>query len=469
MWENETVVLVTSLKKRILGGREKVRFERIDADNAIPGFIKRLFRDRVSLYLVKESPLALQATPHFDLDISELNTIKDHSNAVLYNAATFFEKEIESLLQEALVLRLDYLIKPVSTMKKKIFTDGDHHALVQIEDRLEPFKKTMPYGDMLIQSCQANGLTSLDLSGYQSLVDAILRKLAGIDPVSWLMRDFTILTDFLSESKGEEVSRLDGMLLKDFMMDRQQAGFAKAVGVEVKLGRNEFNSADLTVTLKRYQELRSEFSNTVEQQPVQPVEVVGTEASIEPLSLDVPTPAAESPALVHKEKSLPVEPVEEEVIELADDWDLDETTTPVPEPLSKETVEEISTTETAPPVATEEKTPKGMRIIRREQSEEEAAAPVPEAQKSKRPELDLRSLIDTRTEKSFVKKLFGGDRDAYDSLLDKLNDAESWRVAKILIDNELFKRDVDPFSREAIKLVDLVYGRYYPEENAGGQ
>jgi len=259
------------------------------------------------------------------------------------------------------------------------------------------------------------------------------------------------------------------MLLKDFMMDRQQAGFAKAVGVEVKLGRNEFNSADLTVTLKRYQELRSEFSNTVEQQPVQPVEVVGTEASIEPLSLDVPTPAAESPALVHKEKSLPVEPVEEEVIELADDWDLDETTTPVPEPLSKETVEEISTTETAPPVATEEKTPKGMRIIRREQSEEEAAAPVPEAQKSKRPELDLRSLIDTRTEKSFVKKLFGGDRDAYDSLLDKLNDAESWRVAKILIDNELFKRDVDPFSREAIKLVDLVYGRYYPEENAGGQ
>jgi len=469
MWENETVVLVTSLKKRILGGREKVRFERIDADNAIPGFIKRLFRDRVSLYLVKESPLALQATPHFDLDISELNTIKDHSNAVLYNAATFFEKEIESLLQEALVLRLDYLIKPVSTMKKKIFTDGDHHALVQIEDRLEPFKKTMPYGDMLIQSCQANGLTSLDLSGYQSLVDAILRKLAGIDPVSWLMRDFTILTDFLSESKGEEVSRLDGMLLKDFMMDRQQAGFAKAVGVEVKLGRNEFNSADLTVTLKRYQELRSEFSNTVEQQPVQPVEMVGTEASIEPLSLDVPTPAAESPALVHKEKSLPVEPVEEEVIELADDWDLDETTTPVPEPLSKETVEEISTTETAPPVATEEKTPKGMRIIRREQSEEEAAAPVPEAQKSKRPELDLRSLIDTRTEKSFVKKLFGGDRDAYDSLLDKLNDAESWRVAKILIDNELFKRDVDPFSREAIKLVDLVYGRYYPEENAGGQ
>jgi hypothetical protein len=80
----------------------------------------------------------------------------------------------------------------------------------------------------------------------------------------------------------------------------------------------------------------------------------------------------------------------------------------------------------------------------------------------------FRELIDEKTEKVFIKKLFGGDGDAYGKLIQKLDESESWRVAKILIDNELFKRDVDPFSREAIKLVDLIYSRYYPEEGVGG-
>ena len=106
-----------------------------------------------------------------------------------------------------------------------------------------------------------------------------------------------------------------------------------------------------------------------------------------------------------------------------------------------------------------------MRIIRREKDEQPVEA------KENKDESDLKglqSLVDERTEKLFIKKLFNGDNEAYNSLFEKLNEAESWRVAKILIDNELFKRDVDPFSREAIKLVDLVYSRYYPEEGIGG-
>ena len=81
----------------------------------------------------------------------------------------------------------------------------------------------------------------------------------------------------------------------------------------------------------------------------------------------------------------------------------------------------------------------------------------------------LHGYIDTKTEKGFIKKLFGGDSPAYQNLISQLNTSDSWREAKILIDNELFKRDVDPFSREAIKLVDLVYGLFYPEESVGGK
>ena len=119
--------------------------------------------------------------------------------------------------------------------------------------------------------------------------------------------------------------------------------------------------------------------------------------------------------------------------------------------------------------------PKPMRIIRREKKEEDTE----EAEKEEKvlaeslepsnAKSGLKTYIDDKTESVFVKKLFGGDKDAYNNLVDKLEEAESWRVAKILIDNELFKRDVDPFSREAIKLVDTIYTRYYPEEGVGGK
>jgi len=104
-----------------------------------------------------------------------------------------------------------------------------------------------------------------------------------------------------------------------------------------------------------------------------------------------------------------------------------------------------------------------MRIIRREAKEEQQTEEVAEKKN-----VSIRDFLDKKSEKNFVKKLFGGNQEAFDKLIERLDEAESWRVAKILIDNELFKRDVDPFSREAIKLVDMVYGLYYPEEGIGG-
>jgi hypothetical protein len=174
------------------------------------------------------------------------------------------------------------------------------------------------------------------------------------------------------------------------------------------------------------------------------------------------------------------EPAEEPKPVLEESWDLDAVLgeeTPLIEPEPEKAV-------SAPPEE-KSKIKKPMRIIRREQKEEEEEEERIEAEalesleaeliSDKNVQIDpgsrsgLKELIDEKTEKVFVKKLFGGDSESYGKLMLKLEDAESWRVAKILIDNELFKRDVDPFSREAIKLVDLVYSRYYPEEGIGGK
>ncbi len=441
MWENETIVLLTSLKKRILGGREQVRFAKISADDALPNFIKTLFKKRVENLIDKESPFSVNSTPHFALSQSNIERLQSRFLDVLLEAASFQDKEIEEILREALVTRLDYLVKPVDTMRRTLFEKRTEVDLSTMDSILDPFKKHLPYAEELLKECRGQGKSSLNREEYGKVASNLLHRLTEKDPVKVVLQDFTVLTEFLSETKGEEVTKIEGSMIQDFLAGRNLWGFRKAVEVEMKLGREDFDSAGMEVTLKRYLELKEGFSQSEEKNIVE-------ESVIEPE--------------IEESKVEEVKPLAG-----TDDWDLEEV-------LGEETFT-LGVEEEKKPLAEKPKQkPKPMRIIRREQKKEEKETETLEPDKAS-PEVrtqrkeGLRSLINGKTEKLFIKKLFGGNAEAYDDLLDKLDEAESWRVAKILIDNELFKRDVDPFSREAIKMVDLVYSRYYPEEGVGGE
>ena len=446
MWENETVVLLTSLKKRILGGKEQVRFTKIAEDGALPTFIKALFKKRIENFIDKESPVSVKSTPHFALSEKDIERLRTTSLDVLLKAAFFKSQEVEEILREALVTRLDYLVKPVDTMRKILFEERTEVDLPTMDSILDPFKKHLPYAEELLRECHRQGKSALRREEYGSISSDLLHRLTEKDPVKVVLQDFTVLVEFLSETKGEEVTKIEGSMILDFLADRSLWGFRKAVEVEMKLGKADFDSVGLEVTLKRYLELKEGFSQTEEK--------------------DIPESVTKTK--IEENKTEPVQPLTGTTTE---DWDLEEV-------LGEETFT-LGVEEEKEPLVEEkpQQKPKPMRIIRREQKKEaeteEIETPtVDEAysdEKTASPKGGLRSLINGKTEKQFIKKLFDGDADAYHALLDKLDEAESWRVAKILIDNELFKRDVDPFSREAIKMVDLVYSRYYPEEGVGGK
>jgi hypothetical protein len=459
MWENETVVLVVSLKKRIMGGAEKVRFGRISADNAIPPFIKILFKNRVEEYLIQESPLTFRSTPHFDIKPEDVEGLKTQILDVFREAAFFKQDEVEELLREALVMRLDYLVKPVSTMNRLLFEKKTEILIADLEKTVNPFTKVLPYAEQLIKESRRLGYTEIEKDEYRKLAGDVVKKMAGVEPLKLVLHDFSVLTDFLSETKGEEIARVEGGVIREFLEDRLLTPFRRALEVEMKLGKEDFDAADLEMTLKRYIELRLAFD----------------QAEV-PLTQDKKKKeetVAQTEGIVSDLKEVRAEAESKQTID--ESWDLDSV-------LGEETpLLETESAKEEPAVEEKPKSKKPMRIIRRDQKEEEETLLESEPLESLEAELvpekkspfgklgGFRELIDEKTEKVFVKKLFNGDGDAYSKLLQKLDEAESWRVAKILIDNELFKRDVDPFSREAIKLVDLIYSRYYPEEGVGGK
>jgi hypothetical protein len=478
MWENETIVLVVSFKKRILGGKERVRFDKISIDNAIPPFIKTLFQKRVEKYLISESPFSVKASPHFDLQPEDVENLRGRFVEVLREVACFHEKEVEEILREALVLRLDYVIKPADTMRKILFEERPSVGIRDIEEKLEPFSKLLPYAEQLIGECKRLGYKTIEQDEYGNLIAEVLQRTTKEDPIKTVMRDFSVATDFLSETKGEEINRIDGGVLQEFLADRNLWGFRRAVEVEMKLGKEDFDGPEFEMTFKRYQELREAFlknglhpkSEPEKQVILKEIRKPEPELTFEENTIDQESDSFESISL-DDEKTPPGR--ESKTAGKQELWDLDEVMAPEGPILELEDIKE----KTPSPVEEKAKTQKSMRIIRREQKEEEPAdevmesiqnEPGPEKTEFKVKRSGLKNLIDEKTEKVFIKKLFDGDALSYENLLGKLDEAESWRVAKILIDNELFKRDVDPFSREAIKLVDLIYSRYYPEEGIGG-
>jgi len=450
MWENETVVLVTSLKKRILDSKERIRFQDISADDGVPTFVKTLFKNRVETYIKKESPLTIQSTPHFDLKPDDLGNLKSRFLDVFREAAVFDDKEVEAVLKEALVLRMNYLVKPSDTMRRVLFENRDSVKLSDVDGILMSFKQELPYAGDVTNECQKLGKTSITAEDFSQIVTDVLHRSTAEDPVKVVVRDVSALTEFLSETKGEEITRVEGNVLRDFFADRNLWGFRRALDVEMKLGRDDFTVADLEVTLKRYLELKEEFSKDIDDDRAR-------------LKDEVKSEREEKKEV--EEESQDTTQTKEETFSLEEEkLDLDEVLNEGSSPQETEDVALKSETEEEPK--------KPMRIIRRtqkkEDSKEEAHGEGPVKVQAAAEKKGLREFIDTKSEKVFVKKLFGGDNAEYEQLINKLDEAESWRVAKILIDNELFKRDVDPFSREAIKLVDLVYGLYYPEEGVGG-
>ena len=509
MWENETIVLITSLKKRILGGEEKVRYARIAADNAIPPFIKSIFQSRVELYLVREEPMKVQPTAHFDLDPGDLESVKSRLLEVFRDSASFLKAEVEEILRYALVLRLEYLVKPVDTMRRVLFEDNRSVNSSDMELRLEPFFKLLPYAEMLHKECQRLSYTSIEQDEYSKLMVDMVQQVVQDNPIKIVLHDFSVLTDFLSETKGEEVIRVEGQVIQEFLADRNLWGFKRAFDVECKLGKKDFNNADLEMTLKRYEELKAEFGAetpspreivppVTEKKPESRVSILPDDFQLEEtigeatddLVMDSATQEAEngwdlndviSEEPVDQGDALDLDvPTEETDVELegedfsaedASEFLVDEPEARVEEDIAEELPDSEEIEEK--PVVEEAGKPKNqMRIIRRDHPEEAAQKEeIPEKKEESKTvssSFILKEMIDGKTEKIFIKKLFDGDKDSYEKLINQLEDAESWRVAKILIDNELFKRDVDPFSREAIKLVDLVYSRYYPEEGIGG-
>ena len=85
------------------------------------------------------------------------------------------------------------------------------------------------------------------------------------------------------------------------------------------------------------------------------------------------------------------------------------------------------------------------------------------------PLADLNPLIQGRTRKKIVKKLFKKKEDEFNSFINLVNQHSTWKDASVIIDEEFYERGINPYSKEAIIFSDLIYIRFFPKDKYVGE
>lgn len=89
-----------------------------------------------------------------------------------------------------------------------------------------------------------------------------------------------------------------------------------------------------------------------------------------------------------------------------------------------------------------------------EQTAEPGPAPAPQGLP------DLASLIGSKRRNTFIRKIFGKDRESYDRLIKELNGLSSWRAASARLTEFYTAGNLDPFSDVVVEFTDIVQSRF---------
>jgi len=106
-------------------------------------------------------------------------------------------------------------------------------------------------------------------------------------------------------------------------------------------------------------------------------------------------------------------------------------------------------------------------IFRRDEEEtnEPVTGSLKEISNRRRKNMTALHELFSETEKTkLVKKVFNRDPELYTNFLKRLETRQTWQEAHQMMEEELYRQQVDLYSKEARILTDKVYRIFFPED-----
>jgi hypothetical protein len=410
MLENVVDILIKKVRDQVITDKnmEEIPLAYLMTRD-IPESVKHFFDQEVELW-IREEEQKFSSSDRFDYDMPEVRMLIDQIFDFLKQNARFHINKFNQLLERAVKLEMNYLIAPQRTLSQFIFKDNAIVSTIEVYDTLKYFFRYQYYKDAISDYFNSKYLHQISQDQFAELIAKIDENVFKENRYETSLKTIKTITGFLREASDTEVETLDVDVLQAVFKDR-----------------------NLTSYLGLVEQLRE---NHIEKINLNDLETILQTESIDSL---IKEEAEEVPAVPGEETQLRIQQIQ----------DIEE---------SKPTVEEEEEEEEVKVAAKQ-----GGNVAA------EMADFVASQIKSDKPLEDLNNLITGRNRKKVIKKLFKRKEDQFKNFINALNQQTAWKDASVIIDEEFYERGINPYSKEAIMLSDIIYLRFFPKDKYVGE
>jgi len=419
--ENEKRLLAGVLKERLIKGKNTIIYKEL-LEQELPTFLRNYLQSRVQKYFHTDEPIQFKNSKRYDFNYERIRKLKDELNNAFEEATIFTKEEIVEIIHRTIGLQFDLLVNPNETLDKILFKNKSERTQSDILTILSGLIDNRKFIHQLIQKVKEFDQFHIIQDDFHKILNKTHDEVYQTQFIDAFLSDVRAFLDFLSLIKGNEEKSINKEIIKLLLKERNLDDYYEA------FNSNNYDSDwieihDVAKLLNRFfdkQVIVDVNDDNLEDDQIQDflvsvsgIEGVGVKQS-------------------EQDKDIDQQSLDNEV------------------KFSKRASDERKHY----PIIEAYTEPQDF-IIHRDMIEHQ-------------PEIHLVSLeylIDEKSKKLIQKKIFKKDEEAYENFVERLEKIDNWKKAKQIIDDELMLRYIQPFSREALILGDLIFNRYFPKKN----
>ena len=498
-WEQEKEKLTLALTERLLRGREGMVFSELK--NA-PIFLARgignvgeivlaLLRQQARQIIRQEKPLVLQSKRRFELDDNDIRGQLRRLRDLLAERLVFDKNELQAAITFAVRLQFDLLTKPHAALEQLIYSRSPRRRKADVAVILDGLDEKQPF----VASVKNLLMESPDGPHTKEEFAALCHRAeSGVQPIPAVIADLQAYQQFCASLGPASSARIDRQTVLRMLHERglhelaenalpelaQQQWWAVtdiAPVLEHALAQPSLPIEPVTAPPVTEFELSRVLQDAAIQidnllagaarkendTPEQRPEEAQTSLNLTDAS-DATFAASPIPSNGKDDGAAAAAPVETQIEATpAPEGIAPSARVMVPEipPPTESEFEEVdlqamlqveeATLPEPPKIVYNDRAAEEQQIITRASLEAQPPGPYP----------SITRLIDGKSRLAFIKKIFHKDLDAYLDFIEALEATQTWKEAKALLDGTFKQRKVNPYSKEAVQMSDLVFSRYF--------
>lgn len=498
-WQSEKDKLALALQERILASQDWVRLTELEAAR-LPGMLLASLQKMARDIFNRERPIRIQSTRRCDFATPEITAELKKLKSLLLQHVLLRADEVIEAIRFYVSMQFDLITRPNATIKSLLYQERSEIPVEELLEILSDMRGRSRFIEALSQRVANIANPILARQEFDSILNEVKEASYSQNPVPTLLADLDALQEFYQAVYEQPVERFSAELLYYMLTERGMLEFAENFKEEQLANQPEWEVSDFRTFIERHL-LVGQLHPLESDDSDDEFDIAGDDVE-EPEPAPNPPRDSEAGNLRQRTRTLmaanPERNQTEEENPVARSfkriffWERskeneDDAIGPEPESAPATTTDDGAEAKPHPHAASIDMAPEADQPqeapVRTEDEDDKPAAPqidaddllhtededeaepevegAPAGQAETSPYPPFRSLIDERSRQQFIDRIFAHNTGHYTAFLNTVEKKESWREAKSYLDAELERRGVSPYSREAVKLSDLLFARYF--------